>query len=321
MGGAAADGRRGARRRGAPAPPRGRAHRRRHRGAGGGVRRGPVPGGHRRAADRHQRDGQPAGRGRAEPGLPEVPGRRTPLEHEQAGVRGAAPGCADRRAARARPGPELAATATGDRGLPAPGDDRAVRARPDPEVQEQEGPHAPGDARGAADPGAAPGVAGDRRPSAAADRARAVAAAGRGHRGRDAQERPAAGRGPGRRGAVRVRRALLGTAPGGDDDLRLVGRGLHRHPHARDVARAEPDPVANAVRAYAAQEPALRGAADQAVALVPDGPGRGRHQLPDHHRPLEDGRVVRGQGRPEGGRARRPSPTRWPRSATPSGCG
>jgi predicted RNase H-like nuclease/ppGpp synthetase/RelA/SpoT-type nucleotidyltranferase len=32
--------------------------------------------------------------------------------------------------------------------------------------------------------------------------------------------------------------------------------------------RAEPDPVASAVREYAAQEPALRGAADQAVALV-----------------------------------------------------
>ena len=57
----------------------------------GAVRRGPVPGRHRRPAHRHEPDRLAGRRAGAQQGLPPLRGRRAPVEHRQAGVRRTAP--------------------------------------------------------------------------------------------------------------------------------------------------------------------------------------------------------------------------------------
>ena len=143
-------------------------HRRRDRRGARAVRRGRLPGRDRRAADRHQRHRQPAGRGGAEQGLRPLRRRRPPVQHRQAGVPRAAARRPDRGPARAGHEPALGAVAPRDRGLPAPGDGGAVPAGPDPEVQEQARPRPRAAPLRADRAGRAARGPGDRRPAARA---------------------------------------------------------------------------------------------------------------------------------------------------------
>ena len=234
---------RGSRRRRTAGARLGGADRRGDPGRAGAVRRGRLPGGDRRSADRGQREGQPSGRGGAEQGLRQVRRRRAPVEHRQARVQRHPARC--RVVPGARPGhePPIGSPAPRDRGLSAPGHRGAVPARPHAEVQEQAGTRPRRSADRAAHPdGPAGGTLRSRsraRPGRCGRRGllgRAAAAGGDRH-----PQEPAAGRrGPGRRGGVRVRRALCGNAARRRHDVRRLRDRLHRHPHPPGGARSQP---------------------------------------------------------------------------------
>ena len=81
---------------------------------------------------------------------------------------------------------------------------------------------------------------------------------------------------------------------------------------------SEQEPVREAVRAYAARQPDLR-AATRALRGADPGPARRRgHQLPQRHRPHQERRVLRGEGRPHRRRPGSSTPTRSSRSPTRS---
>ena len=228
MGGAPSD-RPGGPRRPGPARPRlVGAHRRGDRGGAGGVHLGPVPGGVRRPADRHQP--HRAASGREGPGcrLPALRGRAAPLQHRSAGVRRRRPGGAAGLHARPRHRPAVGTRAPGHRGLPPPGDDRALRVAAHAEVQAQAGPRPRAAALRAARAGRSPRDARrHRRRRRGGPRVGRPAGAGGGG---GAQE-PAAGRGgPGRRRAVRRHRPLRRPPARPHHGLRRPRDRLHRHP-------------------------------------------------------------------------------------------
>ena len=108
-------------------------------------------------------------------------------------------------------------------------------------------------------------------------------------------------RGPGRRGDLRLRRAVRRAVAGAHRHLRRRRDRLHRHPGAargaaRGGRRTRRHPGVRRARTRArARCTAVRRAGHQR-------PGRGRHQLPQRHRPHQGRRVVRRQGGPDGRR-------------------
>ena len=275
-----------------------------------------------------QPDGQPARRGRAQPGLRALRRRRAPVNtgkpefaraaaRRPAGRRGSASTSTRRSTARRR----------ADRGLPARRDGGAVPARPDAEVQEQAGP----DARAAARAellrahAAARGAGRRRRRRCASPAPSAWQALVEPVRGGRAQERPAPRRGPGRRGRVRLRRAVRRTPARavttyGDAATGSISRRRCPPDHVPVAARSDPpvepprptaDPVRRAVQTFAALQP--RAARGHRPLRRPGhhAARRRRHQLPQRQRPRQERRVVRGQGRPDASTACRSTPTRW----------
>ena len=253
-----------------------RAHRRGDRRGAGAVRRGRLPGRDRRAAGRHQRDRQPAGRGGAEPRLRPLRRRRAPVQHRQAGVRATAP----RGAARAR---GSASTWTRGPGARA-GRSRSTRTRrrsrcsgsgrtlkyknkPGPRPRRRSAPSC------SLLIGLLEGLA-DRRPARCDGSATHVAAwrgaASTAVEAAEPQERAAGRRGPGRRRRLRLRRAV--RRPRGPSGPRRTAtsrpatssrRRLPAGPRARTAAAPRPSrPTARtpAPRSgeYAALQPQLR---------------------------------------------------------------
>ena len=269
-----------------------------------------MPGRDRRAADRHQPHRLAAGGAGAEQGLPPLRGRDAPVQHRQAGVRQRHPRRARLQAVRARHGPALGPQAARDRGLPAPGDGRALRARQDPEVQ--------GQARSQPRPAAlrAAPADGPRR----APRHRPIAPGGScatqvetATRKVDLRQR----RGPGRRRRLRLRRALRRALARADHDVRRLRARLHRHPDA--ARRARHDPLG---RRGVRRAPPGAGPGRAGVRRAGDrDPRRGRHQLPDRHRPGQDAstRSPRRPAAPSTGC--RSTPTRCTTSPTRSASG
>ena len=95
---------------------------------------------------------------------------------------------------------------------------------------------------------------------------------------------------------------------------------LHRHPGAARGS-LEQDVVPAAIQEYAAREPELVAGGAAVRRAGDQHPRRGRHQLPERHRPHQGRGVVRRQGRPDASTAARRSPTRCARSPTRSASG
>ena len=215
----------------------------------GAVRRRAVPGGHRRAPRRDERDRLPPSRARPEPGLPAVRGR------------------VPTRPTPASPSSPTAPAASGSAGLlgldldpasraerraievyPHPATVVAVRADEDAEVQGQAWSRPRAAALGAARADGA-------RRSGWSSRTRPGAVLREPGRVGHPQERAARGGGPGRRGGLRLRRALRRALARADHDLRRPRAGLHRDARRSATGTAL---VAAAVAEYARRQPELR---------------------------------------------------------------